>query len=94
MPINESHNFAANEKCPHKNHYSHLMKFRVLFILDFPTNWNLLFFCQTVSIFLLKIIKDKMSMNANKITLYFIGVIKQVLKIICDNVTINMFLYL
>ena len=33
-------------------------------------------------------------MNVNIITLYFTGAIKQVLKIICDNETINMFLYL
>lgn len=33
-------------------------------------------------------------MQINKITLYFIGAIKQVLKIICDNETINILLYL
>ena len=33
-------------------------------------------------------------MHINKITLYFTGDIKQVLKIICDNETINILLYL
>ena len=35
-----------------------------------------------------------MSMHPNKIILYFTGAIKQILKIICDNETINIFLYL
>jgi hypothetical protein len=39
-------------------------------------------------------INDEMIMQINKITLYFIGAIKQVLKIICDNETINILLYL
>ena len=39
-------------------------------------------------------IKDETIMHINKITLYFTGAIKQVLKIICDNETINIFLYL
>ena len=53
-----------------------------------------IFFCQAVPVFLLKIINDEISIDANKITLYFIGVIKQVLKIVCDNETINILLYL
>ena len=39
-------------------------------------------------------INDKVIMHINKITLYFTGAIKQVLKIICDNETINILLYL
>lgn len=53
-----------------------------------------IFLYQAVPVFLLKIINDKISIDANKITLYFIGVIKQVLKIVCDNETINILLYL
>lgn len=34
-----------------------------------------------------------MIMHINKITLYFIGAIKHVLKIMCDNETINILLY-
>ena len=52
------------------------------------------FLYQAVPVFLLKIINDKISIDVNKITLYFIGVIKQVLKIVCDNETINILLYL
>jgi len=53
-----------------------------------------IFLYQAVPVFLLKIINDKISIDANKITLYFIGVIKQVLKIVCDNETINILLYI